>query len=153
MISKSSYFPNTGCPKSYARFLFVFKIKIGRNFLDTLYTTGHAPKKLFKDLNGAVSYRTVKRWRTVIQETDTIDFLKPSACLRKVCTKAAIEKIKRKSKGGKRISFRKLAFEMDMSFSSAYRILRKDRKMKSYKKTAESLRKDGHEAQRNKFAN
>ena len=27
----------TECPKSYARFLFVFKIKIGRNFLDTLY--------------------------------------------------------------------------------------------------------------------
>ena len=42
---------------------------------------------------------------------------------------------------------------MDMSFSSAYRILRKDLEMKHYKKTVEPLLKDEHKAQRKKFAN
>ena len=63
--------------------------------------------------------------------------------------KAPIQKIKRKSKGGKRISCRKLALEMDTSFSSAYRILRKDLKMKSYRITVEFLLKDEHKAQPN----
>ena len=40
-----------------------------------------------------------------------------------------------------------------MSFSSAYRILRKDLKMKPYKKTVEPLLKDEHKAQPKKFAN
>ena len=93
--------------------------------------TGQTPKKIFEDLNDAVSYRTVKRWCKMIQETGAIDLLKLSGCHRTVRRKAAIQKIKRKSKGGKRISCRKLALEMNMSsFSSAYRVLRKDLKMK-----------------------
>ena len=94
---------------------------------------GQTPKKIFEDLNGAMSYQTVKRWCKMIRETGTIDLSKPSACHRTVRTKANIQKIKRKSKDGKRISCRKLALEMDMSFSSACRILRKDLKMKPYK--------------------
>ena len=65
--------------------------------------------------------------------------------------KAAIQKIKGKSKGGKTISCRKLALEMDMSFSSAYRILSKDLKMKLYKITVELLLKDEHKTQRKKI--
>ena len=42
---------------------------------------------------------------------------------------------------------------MDMSFSSAYRILREDLKMKPYKKPVEPLLTDEHKAQRGKFAN
>ena len=117
------------------------------------YEEEQIPKKIFQDLNGAVSYRTVKRWCQMIRETGAIDLSKPSACHRTVRTKAAIQRIKRKSKGGKRISWRKLALEIDMSFSSAYRILRKDLKMKPYKKTVEPLVKDEHKAQRKKFAN
>ena len=98
------------------------------------YEAGQTPKKIFEDLNGAVRYRTVKRWYKMIRGTDAIDLLKLSGCHRTVRTKVAIQKIKRKSKGGKRISCRKLALEMDMSFSSALRILRKDLKMKPYKK-------------------
>ena len=90
-------------------------------------------RRFFQDLNGAVSYRTVKRWCKMIWKIGVIDLSKPSACHRTVHTKAAIQKIKRKSKGDKRISCRKLAFEMDMSFSNAYTILRKDLKMKPYK--------------------
>ena len=86
----------------------------------------------------------------MIRKTGAIDLSKPSACHRIVRTKVAIQKIK---KGGKRISCRKLEVEMDMSFSSAYRILNKDLKMKLYKKTVEPLLKDEHKAQRKKFAN
>ena len=97
------------------------------------YEAEQTPKKILQDLNGAVSYRTVKRWCKMIWETGAIDLSKPFGCYRTVRTKAAIQKIKRKSKGGNRILCRKLALEMDMSFSSAYRILRKDLKMKPYK--------------------
>ena len=117
------------------------------------YEAGQTPKKIFQDLNGAMSYRTVKRWCKMIRETGAIDLSKSSACHRTVGTKANIQKIKRKSKGSKRISWRKLALEMDMSFSSAYRILRKDLKMKPYKETVELLLKDEHKAQRKKFVN
>ena len=61
------------------------------------YEAGRTPKKLFQDLNGAVSYRTVKRWCKMILET--IDLSKPSGCHRTVRKKATIQKIKRKSKG------------------------------------------------------
>ena len=97
------------------------------------YEAEQIQKKIFEDLNGVVSYRTVKRWSKMIRETGAIDLSKLSACHRTVYTKAAIRKIKRKSKDGKRISCKKLALEMHMSFSSAYRILRKDLKMKPYK--------------------
>ena len=88
------------------------------------YETGQIPKKVFEDLNGAVSYPTVKRWYKMIRETGAIDASKPSGCHRTVRTKATIQKIKRKSKSGKRTSCRKLALEIDMPFSSAYRIVR-----------------------------
>ena len=116
------------------------------------YEAGQTPKTIFQDLNGAVSYRTVKRWCKVIRKTGAIDLSKPSTCHRTFRTKAAIQKIKRKSKSGKRISYRELALEMDMSFSSAYRILRKDLKMKPYKVTVEPILKDEHKTQRKKFA-
>ena len=68
------------------------------------YEAEQTPKKIFQDLNGAVSYRTVKRWCKMIRKTGAIDLSKPSACHRTVHTKAIIQKIKRKSKSGKRIS-------------------------------------------------
>ena len=110
------------------------KSKVLQKFDLSKYEAGQTLKKTFQDLNGAVSYRTVKRWCKMIRETGAIDLSKPSGGHRTVRTKAAIQKIKRKSKGDKRISCRKLALEMDMSFSSIYRILRKDPKMKPYKK-------------------
>ena len=78
------------------------------------YEAGQTPKKIFQVLNGAVSYRTVKRWCKMIRKTGAIDLSKPSACHRTVRTKANIQKIKRKSKSGERISCRKLSLEMDV---------------------------------------
>ena len=82
------------------------------------------------------------------RDTDATDILKPSGCRRTVRTKAPIQIVKRKSKESKRISCRKPVLEMDMSFSSAYRIFRKDLKMKPYKITVEPLLKDEHKTQR-----
>ena len=83
------------------------------------YEAEQTRKKIFEDLNGVMSCPTVKRWCKITPETGTIDLSKPFGCHRTVRTKAAIQKIKRKSKGGKRISWRKLVLEMDMSLSSA----------------------------------
>ena len=66
------------------------------------YKTGQTQKKIFEDLNGVVSYRTVKRWCKMIWETGAIDLLKPSGCHRTVRKKAAIQKIKR-SKESQRV--------------------------------------------------
>ena len=112
------------------------------------YEAGQTPKKIFEDLNGAMSYPTLKRWCKMVRKTGTIDLSNPSGCHRTVSTKAPIQKVKRNTKGCKRISCRKLAFEMDMSFSSAYRILRKDLKMKPYEISVEPLLKDERKAQR-----
>ena len=117
------------------------------------YETEQTPKKIFEDLNSAMSYAIVERWCKMIWETAIIDLSKPSDCHRTVRTKVAIQKIKRKSKGDKRISCRKSVLEMNMSFSSAYRILRKDLKVKPYKITAEYLPKDEYKVQWEKFAN
>ena len=89
----------------------------------------------------------------MIRETGAVDLSKPFGCHRAVRTKTPIQNIQTKSKDSKRISWRKLALEMDMSFSNAYRFLRKGLKMKPYKETVGSLLKDEHKAQRKKFAN
>ena len=88
----------------------------------------------------------------MIRMTGVVDLSKPFGYHRRVRTKRPIQKIKRKSKDGKKIC-RKLTPEMDMSFSSAYRILKKDLKMKPYKIIVKPLLKDEHKAQRKKFAN
>ena len=62
------------------------------------YEAGQTPKKIFEDLNGAVSYPAVKRRCKMIRKTGAIDLSKPSDCHRTVRTKAAIRRIKRKSK-------------------------------------------------------
>ena len=77
------------------------------------YETGQTPRKIFEDLNDVVSYPTVKRWCKMIRKTGTIDLSKPSGCQRTVRTMAAIQKAKRKSKDGKRISCSKFKLEMD----------------------------------------
>ena len=109
------------------------KSKDLQKLLLSKYELGQTRKRIFEDLNGAVSYPAVKRWCKMIRETGAIDLSKRSDCDRIVRTKAPIQKIKRKPKGDQKISCRKLTLEMDISFSSAYRILKKDLKMRPYK--------------------
>ena len=54
------------------------------------YEVGQMPKKIFQDLNGVVTYPTVKRWCKMVHETSTIDLSKPFTPHRTVRTKAPI---------------------------------------------------------------
>jgi transposase len=127
------------------------KSKDIQNLVLSKYKKGEAPKKIFQDLNGSVSYRTVERWCKMVRETGTIDLSKPPGCHRTVRTKAAIQKVKRKRKGSKKISCRRLAFEMEISRSSVHRILKQDLQLKAYKKVQEPLLTDEHKARRKTF--
>ena len=117
------------------------------------YKKGDAPKKIFDDLNGAVSYRTIERWCKMIRESGTISSSKPMGCHRTVRTKAAIQKVKRRLKGSAKLSCRKLALTMGISRSSVHRILRDDLKLRAYKMVKEPLLTKQHKEQREKFAN
>jgi hypothetical protein len=114
---------------------------------------GEAPKKIFSDLDGAVSYRSIERWCRMVRETGVIDLLHPPGRQRTIRTKSAIQKVKRKLKNRKAVSCRKLALEMHMSSASAYRILKDDLQLRAYKKLVEPLLSDEHKVKRKKFAN
>ena len=85
------------------------------------YELGQIPMTIFEDLNVAVSHRTLEQWCKMIRKTGAIDLSKlyTYTCHRTIPTKTIIQKIERQSKDGKRISLRKLALEMDISFSNA----------------------------------
>ena len=50
---------------------------------------GDGPAKIFRDLNGLVSQRTIKRWCRMISETSSISLPTSSGRLRTVRTKGA----------------------------------------------------------------
>ena len=58
------------------------------------YETEQTSKKIFEDLNGAVSYPTVKRWPKMIREIGAIDLSKPFGCHRTVRTKQQYKRSK-----------------------------------------------------------
>ena len=55
---------------------------------------GEQPKKIFGDLNGALSYRTVRRWCKMVHDIGAIDLLKPRGRPRIIRTKEMIKKMK-----------------------------------------------------------
>ena len=65
-----------------------------QRFVLSKYETKQIPKKIFEDLNNAVSYPTVKRWCKVIEKASAIPF----TYHRTVRTKANIQKLKRREK-------------------------------------------------------
>ena len=114
---------------------------------------GEQPKKIFGDLNGALSYRTVRRWCKMDHDTGTIDLLKPPGRPRVIRTKEMIKKIKNRFKGSKNISCRKLSLSLNISRSSMSRIIKEDLKLKSYKPVIEPLLTDDQKSRRKTFAN
>ena len=129
------------------------KSKDVQNIVLSKCQNGEKPKKIFRDLNGAVSYRTIRRWRTMITNTGSLDLSKPTGCPRTVRTKQAIQKAKNRFKGSKTVSCRKLAASLTISRSSASRIIKEDLKLKSYKVIIEPLLTDEHKTKRKVFAN
>ena len=117
------------------------------------YEKGDSPKKIFRDLNGTISHRTIERWCKMIRETGAINLSNPPGSHRTIRTKAAIQKVKRRLKGSKAVTSRKLALEVNISHASAYRILKNDLQLRAYKKTTEPLLTAEHKEKRKTFAN
>ncbi|CAF1670526.1 unnamed protein product [Rotaria magnacalcarata] len=57
------------------------------------WENGDSASKIFNDLNGLVSYRTIRRWCTMIRERGSIDLSHPPGRPPIVRTKAMIRKI------------------------------------------------------------
>jgi hypothetical protein len=89
----------------------------------------------------------------MIRETGTIELTRPPGCPRIIRTQSAIQKVKNRMKGKKRVSVRKLSNELDISQTSIRRILKNDLGYHPYKKIIEPLLTDAHKTKRKKFAN
>ena len=113
------------------------------------HQNGDCPTKVFRDLNGVVGLRTIKRWFKMIDATGCINLTKPAGPLRTVRTEEAIKKVKRKLKKTK-VSSRKLALELGMSRTSARRILRDDLGCRPYKCSIEPALTEEHKRKKKK---
>ncbi|CAF5119881.1 unnamed protein product, partial [Rotaria sp. Silwood1] len=116
------------------------------------HQNGDNPTKVFYDLNGIVSLATIKRWYKMINETGSINLSYSSGRPRTARTETAIKKTKQKLKQNK-VSTRKLALDLEISHTSAYRILRDDLGCRPYKHVVEPALTEEHKEKRKKFAN
>jgi transposase len=117
------------------------------------YENGDGPTKIYRDLGGIVSLRTIKLWIQMINNTGSIKLLSLPGRPRTVRTKANISKIKYRLGRKKRVSTRRLAAEMNISRRSAQRILREDLGCLPYKKIKQPKLTDLQKQKRAKFAN
>jgi len=88
----------------------------------------------------------------MIDEISSIDLSRSSGRSRTVRTKTMISKVKRKPERGK-VSNRKLALELDISRTSARRILREDLGCRPYMTLIEPFISDQNKIKRKQFAN
>jgi hypothetical protein len=85
------------------------------------HQNGACPKKIFRDLNGALDLTTIKRWCKMIDETGVIDLTSPLGRPRTIRNKDAISKIKRQIQQNK-VSSLHVALQLDRSRTIAQRI-------------------------------
>ncbi|CAF1508915.1 unnamed protein product [Adineta ricciae] len=117
------------------------------------YENGESATKIFDDLLGAVSRKTVFNWCKMIRETGSINMSTSPGRPRTIRTKKTIQKIKTRLKRRKRVSSRKLAHELDISRTSVRRILTDDLGLRPCKKIIAPLMTDAQKAKRKTFAN
>ncbi|CAF1037694.1 unnamed protein product [Rotaria magnacalcarata] len=117
------------------------------------HESGDSIAKIFRDLNGAISYDTVKRWCNMIEKTGAIRLSAPPGPPRIIRTKQMIEKVKNRLKRKKKVSSRILAHELSVSRTSVRRILRDDLQYHAYKMRVVPLLKDEHKGKRKRFSN
>ncbi|CAF1028571.1 unnamed protein product [Didymodactylos carnosus] len=60
------------------------------------HQSGDHPRKIFRDLNGALSLDTIQRWIKMIEQTGSINLSKPPGRQRTARTKATIRKVKQR---------------------------------------------------------
>ncbi len=98
------------------------------------YQNGDTPTKIFRDLNGGIGLRTIKRWWQMICQSGSIELSSPPGRLRLVRTKENIQKIKHRLLRKKRVSARKISMELDISYTSVRRIMKNGLGLRPYKK-------------------
>lgn len=114
---------------------------------------GEGPTKIYRDLSGGLSLKTVNRWCKMIDETGSINISNPPGCPRIIRTPGNVQKVKDRMNGKHKVSARKLSRELKISRTTIQRILKKDLKLFPYKKVVEPRLTDAHKAERKKFAN
>ena len=129
------------------------KSKDLRTAVKNKFENDDRPAKIFRDLGGVVSKRTINLWLKMIKGTGSIDLLKLPGRPPTIRTKANIQKAKLRLAQKKRASTRKLAAEMCISRTSTQRILRKDLGYFPYKKIKQPKLTDLQKKKRVKFAN
>ena len=117
------------------------------------YQNGEGPTKIYRDLSGGLSSKTVKRWCKMIKENGNIELLNSPGRPRIVRTPGAIRKVKDRVMRRRRVSVRILSSEPDMSSTSVHMILRDDLVYRPYITIIKTALTDHHKAQRKKFAN
>lgn len=117
------------------------------------YENGDGSTKIYRDLGGVVSLRTIKLWIQMINKTGSIKLLSPPGRSRTVRTKANISKIKYRLGQKKRVAKRRLAAEIYISRRSAQRILREELGCFPYKKIKQPQLTDLQKQKRVKFTN
>ena len=128
------------------------KSKDLQNIVLSKYNSGDHPRKIFRDLNGGLAWRTVQRWCKMINETGAINLSKPPGNIRTIRTKAAIQKAKSRLKRKRKISLRILAKELQTSKTSARRTLIDDLGYRPCKFIQEPALTDEQKEDRKKFA-
>ena len=116
------------------------------------YQKGEPPAKIFEDLNGAVSSRTIRRWCAMARRAGSINLLHSPGRPRIIRTKGMIQKVKNRMKR-KKVSIRKLANELNISKGSIVRNLKQNLGYRSYKKRVEPALTDLEKSKRMTFAN
>ncbi|CAF1494287.1 unnamed protein product [Rotaria magnacalcarata] len=116
------------------------------------HESGDSIAKIFRDLNGAISYDTVIRWCNMIEKTGAIQLSAPPGPPGIIRTKQMIEKVKTRLKCKKKVSSRILAHELSISRTSLRRILRDDLQYHAYKMRVVPLLKDEHKTKRKRFS-
>jgi inhibitor of nuclear factor kappa-B kinase subunit alpha len=117
------------------------------------YETGDGPAKIFRDLNGAISLRTIERWCKSIRATGCINLSRSPGRPRTIRTKTSVRKIKHQMERRKSVSSRRLARELGISRTSVRRVLKDDLGLQAYKIQNKPLLTDEHKEKRIKFAN
>ncbi|CAF2094995.1 unnamed protein product, partial [Rotaria magnacalcarata] len=117
------------------------------------YESGDSATKIFRDLCGATSRRTIFNWCKMIRKTGSISMATSPGRSRTTRTKAMIQKIKNRLRRKRRVSSRKLTQELDISRTSVRRVLRNDLGLRAYKKRIVPMIRDAENLKRKKFAN
>ena len=114
---------------------------------------GDGPTKIYRDLAGVVSLTTIKSWIQMLNRTGSISLSHSPGRPRTIRTKTNISKAKRRVAQKKQVSTRRLADELEVSRTSAQRILREDLGYFPYKKIKQPKLTDLQKRKRVKFAN